>query len=328
MLRVAVVQRPPAVLNLREGVDRAVSAIDEAAASGARVIAFPETWLTGYPAWVFAMAGWDDSEARRWYRELLRQSPTIDSPDLDPVRAAARKHGVTVTIGMNERAGARSGTIYNTLLTIGSGGQTLGAHRKLTPTHTEKIIWAPSPDAAELGVVDADGVALGGLVCWEHWNPLIRQAMHGLYEQIHVAAWPDMTDAHDAASRTYAFEGRCYVLVAAQYVTSDDVPAQVRDAYRAGVGPDAPEHGVWFAGGSGVVGPDGRWLAEPLFDQSAVIVADVDLDLVDAFKHDLDVSGHYARPDIFTFTVDRRPRQAVVWEDEAPTGDRGVRDEG
>jgi predicted amidohydrolase len=312
---VAAVQQPPAVLDLAEGVRRAAEHIGAAARDGARLVAFPETWLTGYPAWIFGLAGWDDAEARRWYAELVRQSPDIASAALDPVREAAARHRVTVVLGLNERQDPSSGTLFNSLLTLGPEGQTLGVHRKLTPTHTERIVWAPSPDASGLRVHDTDAGRVGGLVCWEHWQPLIRQAMHEQGEQVHVAAWPDMTEAHQVATRSYAFEGRCFVIAAAQLVRAEDVPDDLRDAFRAGVGPGTPETGTWFPGGSGVAGPDGAWVAEPLFDAPTTVLAEIDLETTLAYKHDLDVAGHYARPDIFTLTVDRRVRSTATWLD-------------
>jgi nitrilase len=314
LARVAVVQQPPAVLDLAEGVRRAVDCIEAAAADGAQLVVFPETWLTGYPAWVFGLAGWDDEEARQWYGRLLAQSPVIDGPELDPIRAAARRHRLLVALGLNERAGAAAGSLYNTLLYVGPDGATLGAHRKLVPTHTERIVWAPAPDASGLQVHATMIGRVGGLVCWEHWQPLARQALHAQDEQIHLALWPDMTEMHGLAVRTYAFEGRCFVVSAAQYLSADDVPEEVRQAYRRGVGADTPATGIWFHGGSGVAGPDGSWLAEPLYDTPGILHAELDVALTASFKHDLDVVGHSSRSDLFTLTVDRRPRAPVSWQ--------------
>lgn len=310
--RVAIVQEPPAVLDLAAGVDRAVAAVAAAAADGAQLVVFPETWLTGYPAWVFGLAGWDDAEARRWYGRLLAQCPAIDGAELDPLRTAARRHGVVVAMGLNERTGAAGGSLSNTLLYLDSDGSTLGVHRKLVPTHTERIVWAPSPDASGLQVHPTAVGRLGGLVCWEHWQPVIRQALHAQDEQVHLALWPDMTEMHALAARTYAFEGRCFVVSAAQYLDADHVPDDLREAYRLGVGPSTPVTGTWFPGGSAVAGPDGSWVTEPL-DGPGTVHAELDLELTAAYKHDLDVAGHSSRADLFNLTVDRRPRAAVTW---------------
>lgn len=312
---VAIVQRPPVLLDMAATLDRAVQAIDEAA--DADLVVFPETWVTGYPAWVFGMAGWGDPAERRWYGRLLRESPVIGEPDdneddLAPVRAAARRARTTVVLGVNERVG---GTLYNSLATIGPSGRLLNLHRKLVPTHTERIVWGQG-DGAGLHAVDTPAGRVGGLVCWEHWMPLARQALHADHEQIHVAAWPDTPELHELLARTYAREGGCFVVSAGLYLSTDDVPPELRDAYRAGVGPDAPQEGILFDGGSSIAAPDGRWLVEPVRGEAKLIVAEVNLDTVDEAHADLDVVGHYNRPDIFTFHTDASRRATVHRTDE------------
>lgn len=315
---VAIVQQPPAVLDLAASLRRASRYIGEAAADGARLVVFPETWLSGYPAWAFGLAGWHDEEARSWHAELVNQSVNIaadNSPDdLGPLRTAAAEHSVTVVMGLNERATPASGTLYNTLVSIGPDGTLLNVHRKLTPTHTERIVWAAG-DGAGLRVVDTPAGRVGGLICWEHWNPLARQALHEQDELLHVAAWPDTPPMHHVAAQSYAFEGRCFVLCAGQYLTTDDVPAQLLPAYRKGVGPDAPESGILFNGGSGIVRPNGQWLHPPVTGRPETLIATIDPTEAIAYRHDLDVSCHYARTDVFSLTVDRRRRRTVSWLD-------------
>lgn len=316
---VAIIQQPSVVLNLQASLHLAVDYIAEAAMKGAQLIAFPETWLTCYPAWVFGLAGWDDANAQHWYARLLAESPVIDdtlgiNDDLFLLREAAKKHSVTVVMGINERAGRASGTLYNSLITIGIQGLTLNLHRKLTPTHTEKIIWAAG-DAAGLKVVDTEVGKVGGLICWEHWLPLARQSLHAQDEQIHVAAWPDLPEMHHIASRAYAFEGRCFVICAGQFLTTDDIPSELLSAYRAGVGPNAPEHGILFGGGSGIIGPDGVWLAEPMTGQAGIIIITIDLSKRNCLQQNLDVAGHYARPDVFELTINRRRGNGIIFKD-------------
>jgi predicted amidohydrolase len=332
---VAIVQQPPAVLDLAASLDRAVQHVGSAAAAGATLVVFPETWLTCYPAWVFGLAGWKDAEAQAWHARLLEQSVVLDhsggqSDDLAPLREAARQHGVTIVIGIDERPSRASGSLYNSLVTIGADGSTLNLHRKVSPTHTEKIVWAAG-DGAGLRVVETSAGRLGGLICWEHFNPLARQALHAQNEEIHVAAWPDMAESHLITARSYALEARCFVVSAGQILSTDDVPSALVDAYRTGaleqgakvddLRRDASAEGAalprvpdqtLFDGGSNIVGPDGSWVVEPVFGEARLITATIDTDARYGELLDLDVAGHYARPDIFRLTVDRTRRDSGV----------------
>lgn len=312
---VAIVQFPPAVLDLRASVMRAVAHVTEAADAGARLIVFPETWLTCYPAWAFGMAGWDDAEARHWHARLLAESPvlgaTADAADaLADLRAVAANRQVTVVMGLNERSNT-GGTLYNSILTIGPDGSTLNVHRKLVPTHSERIIWGAG-DAAGLRAIDTPVGRVGGLVCWEHWMPLARHALHASGEEIHIAAWPETSDIHQVAARSYAFEGRCFVLSAGLYLAVEDLPEALREPFRIGVGPEAPTSGLLFDGGSSVIGPDGHYVVEPVRGRPGIVLAEIDLSALDRAHHDLDVVGHSARNDVFELRVDARRRDGVV----------------
>lgn len=309
----AIVQEPPAVLDLAESVERAVAHVAGAASSGADLVVFPETWLTCYPAWAFGMAGWRDADARRWHARLLAESPVVDATDGDaddlaPLRAAARENRVTIVMGVNERAARHGGSLFNSIVTIGTNGETLNVHRKLVPTHTERIIWAPG-DAAGLRTVDTPAGAIGGLVCWEHFNPLARHALHAQNEEVHIALWPDMPESHVVAARSYALEGRCWVISAGQYLAVDDVPDELADAYRVGSGGTGD---VFFDGGSHIVAPDGSFALEPVFGRHGILLAELDTSLRYGELLDLDIAGHSARPDVFELTVDRRRRGSGV----------------
>ncbi|BAO62902.1 carbon-nitrogen hydrolase family protein [Pseudomonas protegens] len=317
---VAIVQMPAALLDRAESMRLAAEHIKSAALKEAQLVVFPETWLSCYPAWIFGMAGWDDAQAKFWYAKLLADSPVIGQPDdmdddLAVLREAARVNTVTVVMGMNERSRRHGGSLYNSLVTIGPEGTILNVHRKLTPTHTERTVWA-NGDAAGLRVVDTAVGRVGGLVCWEHWHPLARQALHAQDEQIHVAAWPDMTEMHHVAARSYAFEGRCFVLCAGQYLNVADVPAELLTAYRLGVGGNGLEERLLFNGGSGVIAPDGSWVTAPLFGEPGIVLATIDLAQIDAQHHDLDVAGHYLRPDVFELLIDRRVRTGLTLRDD------------
>ncbi|RTM09628.1 MAG: carbon-nitrogen hydrolase family protein [Hyphomicrobiales bacterium] len=298
MTRVYIVQRAPHLLDLDAGTQTAIEEIGNAAERGANLVVFPETWLGGYPAWVFGMAGWNDEEARRWFGKLAVQSAVVGGPHIRAICGAARDREVTVVLGFNERARPASATLFNSAITIGADGSILGVHRKLLPTHTERLVWT-SGDAAGLHVHDTAAGRVGSLVCWEHFHPIIRQALHAEDEEIHVALWPDMTSPHEIASRHYAIEGRCFVVSAATYLPEDAIPEDLRAAYAEGVGGDAS-----FPGGSSIIGPDGEYRIGPVYGNEPV-VADINLHEAIEFKHDLDVVGHYNRFDIIHWSIDR-----------------------
>ncbi|MFI9629919.1 carbon-nitrogen hydrolase family protein [Streptomyces sp. NPDC052042] len=300
MPRICIVQQPPHLLDLDAGTEAAVRYIAQAAELGADLAVFPETWLGGYPAWVFGLAGWDDGEARQWFQRLAAAGATAAGDHMQALCRAAATHGINVVMGFNERRGPHSASLFNSSATISSQGELLGVHRKLLPTHTERLVWTPG-DADGLRAHDTSAGRIGSLVCWEHWHPLARHALHHSDEQIHVALWPDMPEAHRLASRSYAFEGRCFVVNAATWLPVTDVPPEIRDAYAQGIGADADSE-AFFPGGSSVAGPDGQWHTEPVLGR-AMILADIDLDETIAYKHDLDVTGHYDRPDIFQWSI-------------------------
>ncbi len=290
-VRVAIVQAEPVYLDLGASVARAVELTADAAARGARLVVFGETWLPGYPYWVYGAAYHGDASDAAFAR-LWEESVEVPSPATDALAAAAAAHDVHIVIGIDERAG---GTLYNSLLYLGPEG-VLGVHRKLVPTSAERTVWGQG-DGSTLHVFDTPLGRLGGLVCWEHWMPLARQALHVAGEQIHVALWPTVKESHQLASRHYAFEGRCFVLAAGTLMRARDLPAEL-----ASEGDPAR----WLLrGGSAIAGPDGAWITEPLFDEEAIVFANLELDAIDRERLTLDVTGHYSRPDVFEFRVRR-----------------------
>jgi predicted amidohydrolase len=220
---------------------------------------------------------------------------------------------VDVVMGLNEHGVGSGGTLYNNPLAISPDGEILGCHRKLMPTHAERVIWGAG-DGSTLNVYDTSIGRLGSLICWEHWMPLTRFAMHARGEQIHVAGWPEVPEIHQLASRHYAFEGRCFVVCAGSFLRTADVPEELREAAAGGqVGDDAD---VLLPGGSGVIGPDGQWLAGPAGNEETIVYADLDLSRISEEFGALDAAGHYNRPDVFQLTVDRRPKRQIAWIDE------------
>ena len=306
---VAAVQAAPAFLDRDATVDKAVALIEEAANEGARLVAFPETWIPGYPSWIYHAAEWDEPRSKRTFARLLANSVQVPSPATDALCAAARDAHAAVVVGIHERdADFSAGTIYNSLLFISEEGSILGVHRKLVPTHAERIVWGRG-DGSTLHVFETPVGKIGGLICWEHWMPLTRFAMHAKGEQIHVAAWPDADDVHHLASRHYAFEGRCYVVCVGSHTTARELPDDFELAEAMGVSGDDE----LLTGGSGVIGPDGRWLAGPVSGRETIVYAELDMARIAEEQQALDAAGHYNRPDVFSLTVDERPRRQVEW---------------
>ncbi|HYV96501.1 MAG TPA: carbon-nitrogen hydrolase family protein, partial [Gemmatimonadaceae bacterium] len=271
--------------------------------------AFPETWLPGYPAWLDVcrdVALWDSEPVKRVFERHAAGSVDVSGESGKRLAAIAAAAQATVAFGVVERvsSGPGRGTLYNSLLTYGPDGALLNHHRKLVPTYTERLLWGVG-DAVGLRSVDAPGARIGGLICWEHWMPLARQALHQSGEDIHIAAWPAALETHHLASRHYAFEGRCFVLVAASVMRASALPAELEPH------PDrvkAPDQWV-LRGGSAVIAPDGTYIALPVYEREETIVADLDLGAVRRESMTLDVGGHYSRPDCFDFAVKPTPRR-------------------
>lgn len=280
----------------RAQLQASLDAVRGAAQAGAQLVAFPETWLPGYPAWldVCRDAGlWDDARVKAIYRRHAEAAITVPGPELDALCQSAREQQITVVMGAVERiaAGGGHGTLYNVLLTIGPDGALLNHHRKVMPTYTERLVWGPG-DARGLQAVDTPHARVGGLICWEHWMPLARQAMHESREQIHIAAWPHVKEMNLIASRHYAFEGRCFVVCTGALMRADALPAELERS----VAVQASD--LVLRGGSCVIGPDGQFVVEPVYDREELIVTELYLGRIVEEQMALDVTGHYARPDL------------------------------
>jgi predicted amidohydrolase len=307
-VRVAVIQAAPAYLDIAGTMAIIDRRLAEAVDRGATLVAFGETWLTGYPAWLDTCPGmglWDHGPTKEVFARLRRSSVTVPGPETEQIARWARERGCTIVIGINERVdrGPGHGTLYNSLLTFTPRGGLVNHHRKLRPTYTERLVWGPG-DGAGLRAVDTPSGRLGGLICWEHWMPLARQALHLEAEQIHVAVWPTVHERHQIASRHYAFEGRCFVLAAGGIQRAADLPAELERPPELAAEPEA----LVLSGGSAIIGPDGNYVAGPVFDEETVLVADLDLAAIDRESMTLDVTGHYARDDVFGFEVRRGDR--------------------
>jgi predicted amidohydrolase len=271
---------------------------------------FPETWLPGYPAWLDVcrdVALWDHEPVKEVFARYAAECVDVYGPGGDGLRGIAARHRVTMVVGVSERvaAGPGRGTLFNSLLVIGPTGALLNHHRKLVPTYTERMIWG-NGDADGVVAVDTPAGRVGGLVCWEHWMPLARQALHESGEDIHAALWPTVHDRHQVASRHYALEARCFVLAAGAVMRASALPPGL-EVDRSRVATDAQ---LVLRGGSAIIGPDGEYVVPPLYDRPGIQVADLDLDRVRRESMTLDVAGHYSRPDCLTLTVRRPTRRA------------------
>ena len=308
MIRVAIAQAEVAP-SLDEGLATTLQLIREARDEGAALVVFPETWLPGYPAWLDVcrdVALWDHEPVKRVFRRMAENSVVVPGPITESLGAAAKDAGLVVVIGVTERAdgGPSHGTLYNAALTFDADGRLANHHRKLVPTYTERMVWGLG-DADGLGAVETRVGRVGALVCWEHWMPLARQAMHDSGEDIHVALWPTAHEMLQVASRHYAFEGRCFVLAAGSLMHASSLPREL-EPHASKV--RAPSDLV-LRGGSAIIGPDGRYIAEPCFDRPGLIVRDIDLGRVREERMTLDVSGHYHRPELLRLDVARSTRR-------------------
>jgi predicted amidohydrolase len=311
----AVVQHPPVFLDRDATVDSIEALTAEAAREGARIVAFSESHLPGYPVWVHGTGAWDDPVGKRYYRLLMENALEVPSPTLTRLQQTAARNGVVLVVGATERDARYSrGALYNSLVFIDEDGTLLGVHRKLMPTSAERVIWAPG-DASGLRVHDTALGRVGGLICWEHWMPLSRFALHASGEQVHVAAWPDVIEINQLATRHYAFEGRAYVLCVGQFLTFDDLPPDegLHEAVKGLVG--VTSGNIVQPAASGILGPEGEWVVGPAGLERTILYGEIDLGRVAEEQEHLDTGGHYNRPDIFTLTVDRREYAPLEFTD-------------
>ena len=300
--RVAVVQAEVAP-DLEHGLALTRQLTQAAADRGATLVVFPETWIPGYPAWLDVcrdVALWDHGPVKRVFARMAENSVDVAGESGRALGAIAKDAGVTLVVGVTERvsSGTGRGTLYNALLTYASDGTLLNHHRKLVPTYTERMVWGQG-DAAGLVAVETSAGRIGGLVCWEHWMPLARQALHDSGEDIHVAVWPTAHEMLQVASRHYAFEGRCFVVVAGSLMRMNALPPELE------VHPDKASQTWALRGGSAIIAPNGQYLAGPVFEEPCTLVVDLDLAQVREESMSLDVAGHYSRPDVLTIRVDR-----------------------
>jgi nitrilase len=308
-MRVAAAQARPHWLDPAATTKKVVSWLEMAASQQVELVAFPETFLSGYPSWLEHTGGarFDDPDQKRAYAAYLSAAVELPGPEITVITEAARDLGVFVYLGTAERM---RGTIFATLVAIDPTAGIVSAHRKLMPTHEERLVWGIG-DGHGLRVHQVGATKVGGLNCWENWMPQARNALYAQGEELHVSVWPGNPRNTVDITRFIAREGRVFSLAVNGLLGLSDVPADF--PLRAAL----EEAGVtdYCRGGSAIAGPDGNWIIEPVADQERLIVADLDIALVAQERHNFDPTGHYSRPDVFTVTIDRSRREAVHFRD-------------
>jgi nitrilase len=313
MPRVALVQHAPVFLDRAATLDRAVTAVAEAAQAGAQLVVLPEAFVPGYPAWIWRLRpGTDMALAEQLHARLRSNAVDLSRDELAPLFTAARQHKATVVCGIHERdADFSRNTLYNTVVVIGPDGTLLNRHRKVMPTSPERMVWGFG-DASGLKAVDTPCGRVGALICWENYLPLARCAMYAQGVDIYVAPTYDSGERWIVSMQHIAREGGCWVLGSCIAFRGRDIPAGLPG--KAQLFPDDDE---WINGGdSVVVAPGGKIVAGPLHEEQAILYADIDLDRIGPARRSLDVVGHYARPDLFQLHVNTRPACPVVFEKE------------
>lgn len=314
--KAATVQAAPVFLDTAATVDKVCALIAEAAGNGARLVAFPEVFVSAYPYWSWVMT---PVEGSAWFEKLARSAIEIPGPEIARIAQAAARHEINVVIGVNERRRHSVATIYNTLVIISDEGRILGRHRKLVPTWAEKLTWAPG-DASALRVHETSIGPLGALACGENTNTLARFSLLAQGELVHVASYIalpvappdyDMAEAIKVRAAAHCFEGKVFTIVSCSTVSEEIVEAMSASHPQARELLSRPNSAF-----SGFLGPDGRVIGEPLIDVEGIAYAEIDLTRTIQPRQMHDITGHYNRFDIFDLRVNRKALQPVRFDDQ------------
>ncbi|MFT5284337.1 MAG: nitrilase [Planctomycetota bacterium] len=308
-MRVSAAQIAPVLLDRDRTLEKILDFSRRAAEGGARLIAFPEAVLPGYPVWLARTnaSRFNDPLQKQIHARYLDQGVELPGPVLDRLLEASRDLNLSMVVGLMERGSAEGrGTLYATALSIDPNGDWF-AHRKLVPTYEERLAWGPG-DGYGLRVREIEGFKVGALNCWENWMPAARMSMYAQGEEVHVSLWPGSPENTREISKFTAREGRVYVVAASGVLRTTDIPLDVpgRDQIIA-----SATDGILQTGGSRIVAPDGTTLACLDEPTEGLIFADLDRSLLDGERQNFDVCGHYHRPDVFNFEVNRK-RSSVV----------------
>lgn len=306
-MKVAVIQAAPVYLDTKATTAKALALMREAAANGAELCAFPEVFISGYPIWLRpnVFAKYDDAQLKAAHAAYAAGAVAADGPEMAALCEEAAKLDLFTTIGFMEPT-VSGASVYCSLAAIHPERGLVGVHRKIKPTFHERLIWADG-DAAGLKVHEWRGVNVGGLCCYENWQPVARYALYAQGEHLHVAAWPGRPDLTEDITRFVAMEGRVYVLSPSGVLHAKDIP----DAFPLKKHMlDSAER--FNTGGSMICGPDGEVLQGPVVDEEVILYADFEMERVVEEHLRLDPAGHYNRPDLFTVTVDTQRRKPLA----------------
>ena len=298
---VACVQAEPVVLDRAATIEKLERLTADAAEAGADLVVFPETFVPAYPSSVWArfLAGWADPRAKAAFALLAREAVAVPGPDADRLGEIAREHGVWLVTGINEVDTERPGTLYNALLYHAPDGRLALHHRKLVPTNHERLVWGQG-DGGGLRAIETAIGRVGGLICWENYMPLARFSLYESGVEIYIASTADDGDAWQATLVHLARESRAFVVAPSHFQRASAYPADfpLREAL------DGLE--VIGRGGSAILGPDGRYLAGPLYDEEGILYARLDPARLYEERQRFDPAGHYHRPDVLQLAVTPR----------------------
>ena len=311
---VGLAQIAPVWLNRNATLDKVVEWTGKAAAAGCSLVVFGEALIPGYPFWVERTDGarFESDLQKSLYSHYLSQGVDIDGGDLEPLCGISRNKGIAVYVGVMERARDRSGhSLYCTMVFIDSEGRIGSAHRKLMPTHEERLVWAIG-DGNGLRTHPLGSFTVGGLNCWENWLPLARSALYAQGEDLHVAIWPGSRQNTEDITRFIARESRSYVISVSGLMRASDIGSELPQFETLSAAADP----VMANGGSCLADPCGDWILEPEVDCESLRVATLDHELVQKERQSLDVAGHYSRPDVTRLVVNRKRQTIVEFEDD------------
>lgn len=298
ILKIANAQLSPVFLNKEKTVEKACQAILEAGRQGAKLIVFPEAFISGYPDWVWLIPNSKGADLNELYAELVDNAVSVPDDATTKLCKAAKTAGINVVMGMHERNSETSNaSLFNSLLFIDDKGIIVGKHRKLIPTGGERLIWSQG-DGSTIRCYDTSVGKVAGLICWENFMPLARNAIYECGTQILAAPTWDKSPNWAQSMQHTAREGGLFVVSSCMVLHMDDIPDtyDFKKLY--------PEGRKWInVGNSSIIGPNGQFLAGPLEGEEGILYADIDLKQIIKAKRMFDAVGHYARPDVFLFQL-------------------------